>query len=459
MDGIVETGKSVSTSPPSQGHDARKGSDVRRLFDNIAAMFALQAASYILPLLTLPYLARVLGPAKFGSVAFAQATVQYFVILTDFGFNLSATRAVALRRSDPAAVSAIFVSVIIAKSLLAALGVLVLATAALFAPLVRDEWALFASAYGLVVAQVFMPVWFFQGIERMRPLAFLSIGAKVVFTALVFALVRTHGDYVLVPLLNASGAAVASAAALWIAFVHCGVRFRIPAFTIVRQLFRESVGYFASRVAAAVYTSSNVFFLGATSTANAVGMYSASERIYGALQGVYSPVTNALLPFMARTRDRRVFATLLCAASMANALVCLLIACFADRIVAVAFGAAYAQAAGPLRFLAAAMIVVLPNYFLGYPLLAAFGHARLANASTVIGSIAHLSGLVVLWMAGWITPINVSALVCGTELLVLAARVVFVARTGIWRMAQKPDAPVSERASDAAASGSPTTVV
>ena len=62
---------------------------------NILSLFVLQGANYILPLVTIPYLVRVLGPANFGRIAFAQAFIQYFVMLTDYGFNLSATRDIA----------------------------------------------------------------------------------------------------------------------------------------------------------------------------------------------------------------------------------------------------------------------------------------------------------------------------------------------------------------------------
>ena len=72
----------------------------KKLASNIASLFTVQAANYLIPLLTLPYLVRILGPREFGLIAFAQAFSQYFVILTDYGFNLSATREVAIHRAD-----------------------------------------------------------------------------------------------------------------------------------------------------------------------------------------------------------------------------------------------------------------------------------------------------------------------------------------------------------------------
>lgn len=64
----------------------------RILLENFASLSVLQVVGCILTLITVPYLVRVLGPEKFGLITFAQAFITYLIILTDYGFNLSATR-------------------------------------------------------------------------------------------------------------------------------------------------------------------------------------------------------------------------------------------------------------------------------------------------------------------------------------------------------------------------------
>ncbi|HCT6486991.1 TPA: oligosaccharide flippase family protein, partial [Klebsiella pneumoniae] len=72
----------------------------KNIFSNFIFLFLLQIANYLLPLLTVPYLVRTIGIANVGLLAFAGAVCTYFQIITDFGFNLSATRQVSINRSN-----------------------------------------------------------------------------------------------------------------------------------------------------------------------------------------------------------------------------------------------------------------------------------------------------------------------------------------------------------------------
>src|SRR3989338_2604121 len=82
---------------------------------NFISLTTLQGINYVLPVIVLPYLIRVIGPEKFGLVAFSQAFVQYFMIFTDYGFSLSATREISLCRGQKGKICSIFSSVMTVK--------------------------------------------------------------------------------------------------------------------------------------------------------------------------------------------------------------------------------------------------------------------------------------------------------------------------------------------------------
>lgn len=67
---------------------------------NALSLLTVQIAKYILPLVSIPYLARILGPQEWGLVIFAQVSAQWFEMILDYGFNLSATREIARNRDN-----------------------------------------------------------------------------------------------------------------------------------------------------------------------------------------------------------------------------------------------------------------------------------------------------------------------------------------------------------------------
>ena len=147
----------------------------KTVLHNFASLSVLQAITYLLPVLILPYLFRVIGPEKFGLIAFAQAFVQYFMILTDYGFSISATKEISLCQHDRAEISKVFSSVMMVKIALAVVSLILLGCIVYFVPKFRDDWMVYVLSFGAVLGNTLFPVWFFQGTEKMRYIADLNI--------------------------------------------------------------------------------------------------------------------------------------------------------------------------------------------------------------------------------------------------------------------------------------------
>ena len=134
--------------------------------ENIFSLSLVESSGYLLPLLTVPYLLRVLGPEKFGLVTFAQAFTQYFVIITDYGFNFSATRRVSVNRHDQIMLSRIVGAVIIIKLLLFFLSFIILSVLVFSILRFRIDWSLYYLSFGIVMGNVLLPIWFFRDWRR-----------------------------------------------------------------------------------------------------------------------------------------------------------------------------------------------------------------------------------------------------------------------------------------------------
>jgi PST family polysaccharide transporter len=276
-------------------------SDTRkRLIENFLSLSVLQIANYILPLITLPYLVRVLGPEKFGLIAFSQAFIGYFMILTDYGFNLSATRDISINRENKEKVSEIFSSVMIIKLTLMIISLILMSVIIFSFEKFRQDWIVYYLTFGMVVGQVLFPVWFFQGMEKMKYITFLNILAKVIFTVAIFVFVKEASDYLYVPILNSLGFIIAGILGLWIVFRDFEVSFKFVDLKELKRQLKEGWYIFISQANATLFNEVNVIILGLFTNNTIVGYYSVAERLIRAIIGLQIPVVNSVYPVMSK---------------------------------------------------------------------------------------------------------------------------------------------------------------
>lgn len=284
--------------------------DKKRLISNFFSLSSVEVANYIFPLITLPYLVRVLGPEKFGLIAFASAFVQYFVLITDYGFNLSATRNISIHRNDIEKISRIFSSVILIKFCLMLLSFVILSALVFSIPKFRADWVLYYCCFGFVIGNILFPIWLFQGMERMKFIALLNFIAKTIFLAAIFVFVKKQADYFYVPLLAAIGGIVAGVLSIGIAVKRFRVHLKPVSVADVTHEFKEGWHIFISTTAISLYTTSNTVILGLLTNNMIVGYYSAAERIIRSSQRLLNPISQTIYPHISKlvtdSRERSV---------------------------------------------------------------------------------------------------------------------------------------------------------
>ena len=118
----------------------RKNKEAKTIASNFMWLSALQVAGYVFPLITMPYLARVIGVDGYGKIAFAAAIMLWIQIFSEWGFNQSATRDVAQNRDNPKIVSEIFSNVLWARLLLMIVSFVVVLILIATIPQFRAEW-------------------------------------------------------------------------------------------------------------------------------------------------------------------------------------------------------------------------------------------------------------------------------------------------------------------------------
>ena len=398
----------------------------KRLLDNFLSLGALQIFSYVIPLINLPYLSRVLGVEKFGLVFFAIAFMEYFNILTDFGFGLSATREIAVNRHNKNSISNVFNSVMTIKALLLILSFLVLLLCIIFVPKLRDNSMVFLLAFVACIGNAIYPVWFFQGMERMKYITFLNMLSKTVFLVLIFIFVKQQSDYMIVPLLYSLGFLVAGIIGFTFAVKEFGLKLYIPKLSTIKQNFKYSSEFFISRVSVAIYTNTNTVCLGFISSEFMVGLYVAAEKIYNAINGLKNPLSTALYPFVTKNKDIKLYKKIFILVMIITFIVSCFVFIFAKDIITIFYGSDMTEAYKVLRIFCVLFFVNVPSVLLGYPLLGAFGHTKEANRSVIHSSIVHVLGLIILIWSQRLNIYSMAFMVMLTTFVELMLRIIAV---------------------------------
>jgi len=283
-------------------------SDARRsLTESILSLYVLQGLNYIIPLAVLPYLVRVLGMDMYGLMAFAQSFAQYFSVLTDYGFNFSATRSIANQSDNHARVSLIFCSVMVIKLFLALVGALILLAVITSVPRFHHDSAFFFVAYAAVVGNVLFPTWFYQGMEKMRYISAIVGVSKLLGAIALFAFVHRPSDALLALAIQSIAPVVGGMVGLWIAFQGFPLRFVRPTLGDLRLALVEGWHLFISQAAVSLYTNTNVFLVGLLAGNLQAGYFSTAEKLIRAALGLIAPISQAVFPHVnalaIRSRD------------------------------------------------------------------------------------------------------------------------------------------------------------
>lgn len=285
-----------------QIHRPNTVSLVRRVFNhpvaqNALGLYGVQIAGYVIPLVTLPYLARVLHPEGFGLLLFSQSFALWASLTIEYGFSLSATREIAQNRGETGLLATTAAGVLGAKTVLLSGFLVIAGTAAWSVANFRQHPIYLLWALPQTLAFGFSPFWYFQGTERMVRAVIAEFLARAAAAAFIFLLVRTPGDgWKVLALQAAAGCATLVIQTSW---MYQEIGFRWPRWKDSIRALRAGWDMFLFRGAYHIYSTANAFILGLfVSSVQVVGYYGGAERISRSLQGLTLPLTQALYPRM-----------------------------------------------------------------------------------------------------------------------------------------------------------------
>ena len=393
-----------------------------KLAENIISLFTIKGLEYILALITFPYLVRILQVENFGAVVFTQGIIQYFVLFTDYGFNLLGPKEIA-QHDNTEERGKIFASIFGAKLILLLVSTIIFICMIIGIKYFKNiDIALYSVVYIMVVGNVIFPIWFFQGIQRMRYITIVNIIGRIFSVVCIFYYVRDPSDYILAGFFQAIVPIIAGFCSWIILWKSYREVFILPKYQDIKLVFIDAWEIFTSTIAINLYTASNIVFLGILTNNTVVGYFSGAQKIISSINGLISPITQAIYPYVSKLANNSKIDTLnflrkvILVLGGGNLIGSILIFIFAEWVVDLLLGDGYEQSILLLRILSFLPFIISLSNIFGIQTMLVFGMKKQFNK--ILLSAAIINTIIVLPMIYFYQAIGVSISMTITEIFV-----------------------------------------
>jgi PST family polysaccharide transporter len=390
------------------------------LVENFTFLSVLQVSNLALFIITIPYLFRVLGSKSYGLVVFAQTIVFYFSIFINFGFNLTATRDISVNREDRAKVTEIVSSVLTIKMVIFIVSVALMFFFTIFIPPLHENRVLFLLSMLTCLSDALYPLWYFQGIEKMKYITFINISTRILATILVFLVITSPGDYVIYPLILGIGTVTGAVTGLVIVFRKHLVKFRFQPLSTLKIYLNDNILYFFSNVSTQIYVNANKIIVGAFLGMVEVAYYDVAEKVINMIKVPYSLLGQTLFPKVSRDRDVNFLKKILIYIVLLTLVLISVIYIFSPLVIRFFSGTPNENSIRILRILSLSLLPIAISMVYGDLILINFGLKTEYARMRILGCLMYFLIFLGLYIVGRIGVIQISVMVVCVEIFIAA---------------------------------------
>jgi|GEM_PF-2157930 len=421
----------------------------RKITGDLLFLYASFFASFVLPLLTIPYLTRVLGKHAWGQLVFVQGFCLLLGVPLAWGFGFHGTRLIARHRDDRVKVGTICSEITMARIFLLLPVGLILILCVITIPGLHSDLRLPLVGFAAVAINSFSPSWILQGLDQMRFSSALDLTTKLIASLPVFLLVSSPDHAFVVFLLQACGGLVALVPGY--RAVCLQVQLRLGFTRSPLAVCRESSGMFLFSLSGAFVNQANVFVFGLFAPMQAVGIYAGAEKIIRAATALVGPFSTALHTKINyriagdRAGAARLFvrgtAVLFVMAALGSAVIWFA----SDMIVARLLGAEFHESARVLRMLSFLPLINWMSYSINLNWLIVLGLDRLLNSCVFFAAAIALVSSCLLVPLFSVTGMGLSVLLAEAALLAALVAVMIQTKQNPLKIAFPSDRDSSDK--------------
>jgi len=360
------------------------------LFSNFTYLWILQFVRIIIPIILIPILINNLGLNKYGMIIFSQTVISYLMMIINFGFEMSATKQISIHRNNIDKISEIVSAVLIIQILFFLIIGIIYFFILNFIFFNNPYFLLFSFSFLFILQELFLPIWYFQGLEKMKFITIIDVISRLVSFVFIILFINNPEDYLLVPIFRFFGIIIAGSISIYIIYFKDKIKLKFIRLEKIYFYLKESSLFFVSKISNIINERTNLLLLGLFVSMNSVVFYDFMNKIISAINLIFGTLVKVLYPHIAVSKDAIKVKKILYFSIVISLLAYLIVCIFSKSIILIILGEEFVSIHYLFYYFAASIPLVSIGWIIGDLLLAAFGYSKDYSLSSIIGTAFYL---------------------------------------------------------------------
>lgn len=352
------------------------------------------------------YLIRVLGENGYGTLTWVDSIVQYFIMLINFGFDLYAAKYVVENKNNPKKLNEAISAIYYIK------GILFLISFVLLIPLtfnteINTVINLIFLMLVMGIGEVLTPIWFFQGIEKMKTITIITFFSKLILVLLTFFFIKNNTDIHLYILFLVFTNIIWGFFGFLMMKKEANFKFVAVTLDLIKNYLQEGYLFFIGKFSTFLFNLGTVFLIGYLFTKGQVAGFDIAIKIVFVFIIPFEVLQQALFPVVVRGVRKSVLRKITVATFIISTATTVLLYVFSENVIVIFGGIEMYKYSYVLDLVLVLIPIVSLTIVVGNCILVAKGYYKQYNWSLIVSAIVFVFLLIFLKTTDQLNFLNV----------------------------------------------------
>ena len=352
------------------------------------------------------YLIRVLGENGYGTLTWIDSIVQYFIMLINFGFDLYAAKYVVENKNNPKKLNEAISALYYIK------GILFLISFILLIPLtfnteINAVISLIFLMMIMGIGEVLTPIWFFQGIEKMKTITVITFFSKLILVLLTFFFIKNSTDIHLYILFLVFTNIIWGFFGFLMMKKEANFKFVAVTFQLIKNYLKEGYLFFIGKFSTFLFNLGTVFLIGYLFTKGQVAGFDIAIKIVFVFIIPFEVLQQALFPVIVRGVRKSELRKITVATFIISSAAAIILYVFSENVIVIFGGTEMYKYSYVLDLVLVLIPIVSLTIVVGNCILVAKGYYKQYNWSLIVSAMVFVSLLIVLKTTDQLNFLNV----------------------------------------------------